>query len=208
MNELHLKGIAHRDLKLENVLVDDKGYLKVIDYGLAKIYKDDEVSHSFCGTPEYIAPEMLNGTGHDMSVDWWAVGILLYEMMFGVTPFFNRNKHVLQSKIKNSKVVFPDKSRYVIEYSAECVDLITSLLNKKREERLGFNGGAQEIISHPFFKDLDIEKLQSYDVVPPFKPDLASDGSLNKKYFNLKTSKNELEETVLTEDSIRQIKKN
>lgn len=190
-------------MKLENILVDDKGYLKVIDYGLAKIYKDDEVSHSFCGTPEYIAPEMLEGTGHDMSVDWWAVGILMYEMMFGVTPFFNRNKHVLQSKIKNSKVVFPDKSRYVIEYSDECVDLITSLLSKKREERLGFNGGAKEIISHPFFAELDLEKLQKFDVVPPFKPDLSSDGSLNKKYFNLKTSKNELEETVLTEDSIR-----
>mmetsp|Transcript_13216 Transcript_13216/g.9285 ORF Transcript_13216/g.9285 Transcript_13216/m.9285 type:complete len:103 (-) Transcript_13216:259-567(-) len=102
---------------------------------------------------------MLAGTGHDMTVDYWAVGILIYEMMFGVTPFFNRNKHVLQSKIKNSKIVFPDKSRYVIEYSDECVDIVTSLLKKKRDDRLGTTNGAKEIINHPFFKDIDMTKL-------------------------------------------------
>lgn len=92
IGELHKKGIMHRDLKLENILVDRTGYLKIIDYGLAKILGDGELAMSYCGTPEYLAPEMVSHQGHDMTVDWWAVGILIYEMLIGVTPFFNRNR--------------------------------------------------------------------------------------------------------------------
>ena len=100
----------HRDLKLENILVDEKGYLKIIDYGLAKIYDGGELAQSYCGTPEYLAPEMVAGTGHDLGVDWWAVGVLLYEMLVGVTPFYNKNPQMMKSKIQSSKVVFPDKA--------------------------------------------------------------------------------------------------
>lgn len=82
----------HRDLKLENILVDEKGYLKIIDYGLAKILGNNQLATSYCGTPEYLAPEMIAGTGHDKTVDWWALGILIYEMLIGVTPFFNKNR--------------------------------------------------------------------------------------------------------------------
>ena len=96
---LHSKGIAHRDLKLENILVDQNGYLKVIDYGLAKMLKDNEMAATFCGTPEYLAPEMITNEGHGKAVDWWALGILIYEMLIGVTPFFNRNKNMLFTKI-------------------------------------------------------------------------------------------------------------
>jgi len=87
---------------------------------------------SYCGTPEYISPEMVDGTGHDFGVDWWAVGVLAYEMLIGVTPFFNKNKQVLMSKIRHSKVVFPDRTHYAIEYSDELVSLISNLLRKDR----------------------------------------------------------------------------
>lgn len=90
---LHDRHIVHRDLKLENILVDQTGYIKIIDYGLAKIVKENEETMSFCGTPEYLAPEMLTQEGHDKSVDWWALGILMYEMLIGVTPFFNKNQN-------------------------------------------------------------------------------------------------------------------
>jgi serum/glucocorticoid-regulated kinase 2 len=91
----------------------------------------DELSMSFCGTPEYLAPEMVNHAGHDKSVDWWALGVLIYEMLIGVTPFYNRNRNMLLMKIKNSKVIFPDKTKYKIEYSDEIVDLILKVSNIK-----------------------------------------------------------------------------
>lgn len=130
----------HRDLKLENILVDDRGYLKIIDYGLAKILSSNELAMSYCGTPEYLAPEMVQSQGHDFTVDWWALGILIYEMLIGVTPFFNRNRQLLQSKIKHARIVFPDKRQYKIDYSDELVELVTLLLKKDRRERLGVNG--------------------------------------------------------------------
>lgn len=112
INELHTKGIMHRDLKLENILVDEKGYLKIIDYGLAKILGGSELATSYCGTPEYLAPEMVDGQGHDKTVDWWALGVLMYEMLTGMTPFFNKNRQLLQNRIKHAKVIFPKKEQY------------------------------------------------------------------------------------------------
>ena len=153
---LHSKGIMHRDLKLENILVDQDGYLKIIDYGLAKALQESAVTNTFCGTPEYLAPEMVTQTGHDFSVDWWAVGILIYEMLIGVTPFYNRDRKLLLLKIRQSRVVFPDKNKYRIEYSDEFADLVIKLLDKNKSTRLGSNGqDYKEILAHPFFNGLD-----------------------------------------------------
>ena len=92
---LHSRGYAHRDLKLENILVDQDGYLKIIDFGLAKSLDPNQKTHTFCGTPEYLAPEVIEERGHTMTVDWWAIGILVYEMLVGVTPFFNKSRQML-----------------------------------------------------------------------------------------------------------------
>ena len=142
----------HRDLKLENILVDEDGYLKIIDYGLAKTLQESSVTKTFCGTPEYLAPEMVTQAGHDFAVDWWAIGILIYEMLIGVTPFYNRERKLLLLKIRQSRVVFPDKNKYKIDYSDEFVDIVVKLLDKDKTKRLG-SGGEDflEILNHPFF---------------------------------------------------------
>jgi serum/glucocorticoid-regulated kinase 2 len=88
--------------------------LKVIDYGLARILKEDEKRSTICGTPEYQAPEMLRGEKYDKNVDWWALGILLYEMKFGFTPFYNSNKLQLLARIKLKILTFPDRNKYAI----------------------------------------------------------------------------------------------
>lgn len=92
---MHDSKIIYRDLKPENILLTSDGYIMLADFGLAKILNinDTEDPNSFCGTPEYLAPEMIIGSGHDHSLDWWALGILIYEMIIGIPPFYNQNKH-------------------------------------------------------------------------------------------------------------------
>jgi len=97
----------HRDLKLENILVDNNGYLKIIDYGLAKITPSNELAQSYCGTPEYLAPEILLNKGHGKPVDWWTLGILTYEMIAGIDPFNDNDPMVIYQKILRGKIKFP-----------------------------------------------------------------------------------------------------
>ena len=206
---LHSKGIMHRDLKLENILVDQSGYLKIIDYGLAKTLKEDQMSKTFCGTPEYLAPEMVQHKGHDFSVDWWAFGILIYEMVIGVTPFYNRERKLLLMKIKQSKVVFPYKRKYKIDYSDEFADICIKLLNKDKNERLGSKGDIYEIMKHPFFAKLDIDALMAGTLEPPMKIELnETSGNIDTKYFNSKSQPEDLTETVLPQYNLDKLKKN
>jgi serum/glucocorticoid-regulated kinase 2 len=206
---LHGKGIMHRDLKLENVLVDQNGYLKIIDYGLAKALAEGQTSKTFCGTPEYLAPEMVMHQGHDFSVDWWALGILIYEMLIGVTPFYNRERKLLLLKIRQSKVVFPDKKKYKIEYSDEFVDIVLKLLHKEKDQRLGSKDDFREIIAHPFFKDIDKELLLAGKFKPPLVLDVSeTGGGFDNKYFNSKSTAQDLAETVLPQANLDKLNKN
>jgi len=206
VGELHKQGIMHRDLKLENILVDESGFLKLIDYGLAKIISGEELAMSYCGTPEYLAPEMVSGEGHDFTVDWWALGVLIYEMLIGVTPFFNKNRQLLQSKIKHARVVFPDRKQFRIDYSDELVSMVSSLLKKDRKHRLGSNGGAEEILKHPWFKSVDINAIENQTCKPPFMPSFKNKDAT--AYFEADNGYEAMTDTVLPAEKLQSIKSN
>ncbi len=127
-------------------------------------------------------------------------------MLIGVTPFYNRNRNMLLMKIKNSKVIFPDRTRYRIDYSDEIVDLIVGLLHKEKNKRLGYNGDGAEVLKHPFFASLDLESLEKKTLPPPFKPELSKD-VLDTKFFNVKGEAKDLTETYVPEANIRKIEK-
>ena len=131
---LHKRGIVYRDIKPENILLEKDGYLKLIDFGMAKILKDDEKTNSFCGTPEYLAPEIITGEGHNRMADWWSYGTLVYEMLFGIPPFYNENVETMYELITNKELRFPKK----FNVSDEAKDLLKNywLNNKIKDSEL------------------------------------------------------------------------
>jgi len=164
LGHLHSLNYVYRDLKPENILLDDKGHVCLTDFGLSKDIEGDEVAHTFCGTPEYLAPEIVIGSGHGMPVDWWSLGILLYELTVGIPPFYSQNVHEMYNKIQHGMLRFPPF------LTDNCKSLIIALLNRDPTKRLGTKGDFEEIKSHPFFKDVDWEKLMRKEIPSGYVP--------------------------------------
>jgi serum/glucocorticoid-regulated kinase 2 len=195
LGHLHSLGFIYRDLKPENILMDDDGHLCLTDFGLAKHLNPNESTHSFVGTPEYLAPEMIEGTGHSMSVDWWCLGIFLYELTVGVTPFYSGNVDEMYHKIVNAKIKFPPR------ISDECKDLISKLLIRDPKLRLGASAQDVEAIkSHRFFAGLDWAKLLRKEIEPQYRP--AIDNSDPTSTLNFHSMKDALENTYIAPGDI------
>lgn len=167
LDHLHNLDIVYRDLKPENILLDSEGHICITDFGLSKQIESSEGTHTFCGTPEYLAPEVLKGQGHGTPVDWWSLGTLLFEMLTGLPPFYAQNVNVMYTKILSGELKFP---AYISENAKS---LLEGLLIRDPEKRLGTNGGT-EVKNHPWFGDIDWDKLVRKEIDPPFKPKVKS----------------------------------
>nr|XP_054414411.1 ribosomal protein S6 kinase alpha-2 isoform X4 [Pongo abelii] len=166
LDHLHSLGIIYRDLKPENILLDEEGHIKITDFGLSKEAIDhDKRAYSFCGTIEYMAPEVVNRRGHTQSADWWSFGVLMFEMLTGSLPFQGKDRKETMALILKAKLGMPQF------LSGEAQSLLRALFKRNPCNRLGAGiDGVEEIKRHPFFVTIDWNMLYRKEIKPPFKP--------------------------------------
>uniref|UniRef100_W5L3R7 protein kinase C n=1 Tax=Astyanax mexicanus TaxID=7994 RepID=W5L3R7_ASTMX len=207
LNFLHEKGIIYRDLKLDNVLLDQDGHIKLTDYGMCKEgIRPGDTTSTFCGTPNYIAPEILRGEDYGFSVDWWALGVLMFEMMAGRSPFdiitdnpdMNTEEYLFQ-------VILEKPIRIPRSLSVKAASVLKGFLNKDPKERLGcqVQTGFTDIKSHTFFRSIDWDQLEQKQVTPPFKPQITDDYGLDN--FDTQFTNEPVQLTPDDEDVIKRI---
>jgi len=164
---MHDKLIVYRDLKPENLLFDSEGYLKVVDFGFAKRITDR--TWTLCGTPEYLAPEIITNKGHNLAVDWWAFGILIFEMLVGQPPFCADDPMEIYQKILRNRVTYPS----IVSKNSR--DLISKLLVSNPSQRLGaLKKGHRDVSGHVFFKPVDWNELVRKKPKAPYIPQIKS----------------------------------
>ncbi|KAI1294727.1 Ribosomal protein S6 kinase alpha-3 [Halotydeus destructor] len=181
LEHLHGIGIIYRDLKPENILLDVDGHISLTDFGLSKEAIGEEKTFSFCGTVEYMAPEIINRKGHTAAVDWWSFGVLMFEMLTGGLPFSTPNRKETMQQIMKAKLCMP---QYL---SSDAQALLRCLFKRNPMNRLGSGPlGDKEIREHAFFASIDFEKLLEKQITPPYIPAVADD------VFSFDKQKNEV----------------
>ncbi|KAJ3280638.1 camp-dependent protein kinase catalytic subunit [Blyttiomyces sp. JEL0837] len=159
---LHSENIVYRDLKPENILLDTTGHIKLADFGFAKIVRHS--TQSFCGTPDYIAPEIIANKPYKMAVDWWSLGVLIFELTSGKTPFGDDTSEKIYDNIQAGRIKWHPLVK------GTCKDVVRCLLENDSGKRLGSHGDGEEIRQHPYFKTLNWKKVEARQSTPPFLP--------------------------------------
>ncbi|CAO1631856.1 unnamed protein product [Parajaminaea phylloscopi] len=172
---LHQNGFVYRDLKPENILLGADGHLKITDFGFAKWVPD--VTWTLCGTPDYLAPEIVSSKGYNKSVDWWALGVLLFEMLAGHPPFFTEDGN----PIKLYEKIIACKVRYPPYFEPAAKDLLKNLLTADLTKRFGnLHRGSKDIFGHLWFAEVDWDRLYRREIPAPYLPTVATDGDASQ----------------------------
>lgn len=182
IEHLHSIGVVYRDLKPENVLIGQDGHLKLTDFGLAKDISETNTTKTFCGTAEFIAPEIIFGKPYDYCVDWWSFGILVYQMLYGKTPFYSERRDSMMSKIKYADPTFPDTA------TKDEIDFIKLFLEKDPAKRAKYS----DVENHPFFNGITREDIMSKKYTPSFIP-IAREQISTEYFDNMFTKENPID---------------
>ena len=187
---LHKNKMLYRDLKPENIMIDSNGHIKLTDFGLSKmVKKQKEKAFTICGTPQYLAPEILSDDGYDNSVDWWSLGCVMYELLVGKAPFKIPKGSYLSADLYKKKITMPEF------ITSEARDLISLLLVPNPKKRLGYGpDGAKKIKEHPYFEGINWEDAWNKKLTPPFVPDLK--GETDLRYFDKMFTNEKIESKV------------
>lgn len=191
------KNIIYRDVKLENILLDKDGHVVLTDFGLSKLLaRKDALAQSFCGTIEYMAPEVCNqGVGHGLVIDWWSIGVLCVELYTGTSPFAKENDES-SSQADTAQRIKEEEPNIGSQMRGDALDLVKKLLVKDPEERLGFREGAIELKRHPFFKNINWEDLKNRKVRPLMVPvirDATDVSNFSEDFTTMSTEDQEIE---------------
>ncbi|KAI8884754.1 kinase-like protein [Backusella circina FSU 941] len=170
LEHLHKNGIIYRDLKLDNVMICSDGHIKLVDYGLCKTHMwENSMTTTFCGTPEFMAPEILLENRYGREIDWWAFGVFIYEMLLGQAPFKGEDEDEIFDAILDGQILYP------MDMPKDSISICDALLERDPRYRLGSGrGGSQEIKDHPFFNGVDWDDVLDKQIIPPFIPYLNS----------------------------------
>lgn len=200
----HENGIVYRDIKLDNILLTTKGHIKIGDYGLCKenMWQGNSTA-TFCGTPEFMAPEIISGKQYDRAVDWWALGVLLFQMLLCQSPFKGEDEDEIFNAIEHDDV------RYPINMPRQTVLVLQALLTKDPASRLGSGArDAEEIMEHPYFSDINFDDVLNLRVQPPYIPEVTSEHDYSNfdKEFTSETPRLTPVDTILTTEMQEQFR--